>query len=273
MVQRPLRDLTPSAAATGLYDRWLEALDERLRDPATDRNELCREVLRGIYFPGLPEDVDEETLPLATRVALAHMDPRNVTLEPEYYDEIDEERYYPRKPLLWLWQMFDRSPLGGDVHLGVRLRRLLAPHVFASVGRNFKCFHFVEVSFGYNLEVGDDVVVHRNVLLDDRGGIELGDHVSISDYASVFSHTHSIDDIVDVTNARTVLGDHVRVTYGATVLAGVHVGVQGMVGARAVATRDVRAYHVNVGVPAKSVAVKSFAPGEHQRKTSVEEPD
>ncbi|MEE8486593.1 MAG: antibiotic acetyltransferase, partial [Gemmatimonadota bacterium] len=52
--------------------------------------------------------------------------------------------------------------------------------------------------------------------------------------------------------------------YGAVVLAGVHVGVQGMVGARAVATRDVRPYHVNVGIPAKSVRVKSIAPPSAQ---------
>lgn len=270
MVQRPLRPLTPSREATELYDAWLAELDDRLSDSDTDRNELCREVLRDLYFPALPRDVDETHLPPTTRVALANLDPRNVTLEPEYYHEIDEERYYARKPLIWLWQMFDRSPLGGNVHLGVRFRRMLAPHVLAKVGRNFKCFHFVEISFGYNLEVGDDVVVHRNVLLDDRGGIRLGNHVSISDYASVFSHTHSIDDIVDVTNAPTVLEDHVRVTYGATVLAGVHVGMQGMVGARAVATRDVRPYHVNVGIPAKSVAVKSFAPEEHLRKSGAE---
>jgi acetyltransferase-like isoleucine patch superfamily enzyme len=67
------------------------------------------------------------------------------------------------------------------VALPVRFRRALAPHVFARCGRNFKCFHNVEFSFGYNMEVGDDVVVHRNVLLDDRGVIRLGDRVSISD--------------------------------------------------------------------------------------------
>ena len=85
-------------------------------------------------------------------------------------------------------------------------------------------------------------------------------YVSISDYAAVFSHTHSIDDIQDIHNIPTVLEDGVRVTYGAVILAGVRVGVQGMVGARAVATRDVRPYHVNVGIPAKSVRVKSSAP-------------
>jgi acetyltransferase-like isoleucine patch superfamily enzyme len=163
--------------------------------------------------------------------------------------------------------MFDRSPLGGNIHLGVRFRRMLAPYVFKSVGENFKCFHFVEVSFGYNLEVGDNVVVHRNVLLDDRGGIKIANNVSISDDVSIFGHTHSIDDIWDVTNIPTILDDHVRITFGATVLAGVHVGVQGMVGARALATKRVRPYHVNVGIPAKSVRVKSIAPPEVQKNT------
>ena len=103
-------------------------------------------------------------------------------------------------------------------------------------------------------------MVHRHVLLDDRGGIQLADNVSISDYANIYSHTHSIVDQRDVTNALTVLEEGVRVTYHATVLAGVHVGEQGMVGASAVATKDVRPYHVYVGIPAKSVRVKPNAP-------------
>jgi len=35
-----------------------------------------------------------------------------------------------------------------------------------------------------------------------------------------------------------------------------------MVGANAVATKNVRPYHVNVGIPAKSVRVKPNAPAE-----------
>src|SRR5919112_1687787 len=110
---------------------------------------------------------------------------------------------------------------------------------------------------------GDNVVVHRHVLLDDRGGLVLGNGVSISDYANIYSHTHSIVEQKDVTNATTVLEDGVRITYHATVLAGVRVGVQGMVGANAVATKDVEPYHVNVGIPAKTVRVKPNAPAEY----------
>ena len=269
MTYLPLRDVRIRTDAADPYESWLADVETALEDPDLDRNRFVRELLGGIYFPALDPGADESRLPAATRVALASLDPETVTLEPEYYNEIDPDRYYPRKPLIWLWQMFDRSPLGGNVHLGVRLRRILAPHVFRKVGRNFKAFHFVEVSFGYNLEVGDDVVIHRNVHLDDRGGISIGDRVSISDHAAVFSHTHSINDINEVTCVPTVIRDDVRITYGAVLLAGVQVGRHGMVGARALATRDVRPYHVNVGMPAKSVRVKSIAPAEHQPDVNV----
>ena len=261
----PLRPLNPSDASVALYDRWLADLQAAL-ERGDDRWELCRRTLTGLYFPQLV-DVDPSTLPLASQVALAQMDARNITLEPEYYAEVDVEKFNERKPLLWMWQMFDKSPVGQNIHLGVRFRRVLAPFIFKRVGRNFKCFHYVEFSYGYNLEVGDDVVVHRNVLLDDRGGIVIGDKVSISDYANIYSHTHSIVDQLDVSNLTTYLEDGVRVTYHATVLAGTRVGTQAMVGAMAVATKDVRPYHVNVGIPAKSVRVKPNAPPEVYKLT------
>jgi acetyltransferase-like isoleucine patch superfamily enzyme len=270
MTHLPLRKLDPARSAVELYDAWLAEIEQALAR-GDDRWDLCRQTLTGLFYPELAE-ADASRLPTAVQVALAQMDARNITLEPEYYAETDVERFQERKPLLWMWQMFDRSPLGGNVHLGVRFRRVLAPHIFKRVGRNFKCFHFVEFSFGYNLEVGDDVVVHRNVLLDDRGGIVLGDRVSISDYANIYSHTHSIVDQTDVTNAQTVIGDGVRITYHATVLAGTKVGSNAMVGAMALATRDVRPWHVNVGIPAKSVRVKPNAPSEASKTTIVRQP-
>jgi acetyltransferase-like isoleucine patch superfamily enzyme len=253
------RDVEPLAR------EWLDEISGQLADPKCDRNALCRRVLTALWYPEYAANwesaVHDSKLPAATRLGLASMDPRSVTLEPEYYSDCDQERFQRVKPLLWLWYSFDRTAVGGqNVWLGVELRRRLAPYIFKRCGANFKAFQFVEFSFGYNMEVGDNVVVHRHVLLDDRGGIVLGNNVSISDYANIYSHTHSIVEQRDVTNATTVLEDGVRITYHATVLAGVHVGEQGMVGAMAVATKDVRGYHVYVGIPAKSVRVKPNAP-------------
>jgi acetyltransferase-like isoleucine patch superfamily enzyme len=189
MPHRPLRRLALPEPAASVIDDWLDDIDQRLREPGTDRYALCRDALFQLYYPGLAdyhEVVRDPRVPAASRAALLSLDPHHVTLEPEYYHEIDAERYARVKPLLWLWQGFDRSPMGGgNVDVGVRLRRVLAPYVFRRCGKNFKCFQFVEFSFGYNMEVGDDVVVHRHVLLDDRGGIVLGDKVSIADYANV----------------------------------------------------------------------------------------
>lgn len=271
----PLRRLAERPDSS-IATEWLEQVQSHLDDPSTDRAVLCRQTLCEIAYPEYAGNwetaVADAKLPLPTRLALDALDPRNVTLEPEYYAECEDARFQKVKPLLWLWYSFDRTVLGGqNVQLGVELRRLLAQRIFKRCGANFKAFQHVEFSFGYNLEVGDDCVIHRHVLLDDRGGIVMGNRVSVSDYANIYSHTHSIVDQKDVTDAMTRLDDGVRITYHATVLAGVHVGEEAMVGAMAVATKDVRPYHVYVGIPAKSVRVKPNAPESATTLTSIRE--
>jgi acetyltransferase-like isoleucine patch superfamily enzyme len=246
----PLRSVEIPAPAAAAYDAWLDGLAEELSRPDCDRRELCRRVLTQIYYPGLA-GVDPSTLPESTRIALLQLDPHNITLEPEYYAEIDLERYAKIKPLIWLWEMFDKSPLGENVHLGVKFRRLLARHIFRRCGRNFKAFHYVKLSFGYNIEVGDDVVVHRNVLLDDRGGIRIGDRSSIADYANIYSHTHALHDGRDVDTPAVIIGAGVRITYHATILAGVRMEDDAMLGALAVATKDIASGDVALGIPAQ----------------------
>ena len=174
----PLRKIAERPSRS-LATEWLESLSHALADANTDRALLCRDTLTSLYYPEYAANwdtaIEDESLPAPTRLSLASMDPRHVTLEPEYYGECHDEKFQRVKPLLWLWYSFDRSPVGGqNVWLGVELRRVLAKHIFKRCGENFKAFQFVEFSFGYNLEVGDNVVVHRHVLLDDRGGIVLG---------------------------------------------------------------------------------------------------
>jgi acetyltransferase-like isoleucine patch superfamily enzyme len=273
MAFRPLRQL-PARPLAAVADEWIERIASALTDPACDRALLCRRTLTELMYPQYATDwesaVRDASVPLGTRLSLASLDPRNVTLEPEYYAECDDAAFQRVKPLLWLWYSFDRTAVGGqNIDAGIRFRRVLAGHIFKRCGENFKAFQHVEFSFGYNIEAGDNVVIHRHVLLDDRGGIVLGNSVSVSDYANIYSHTHSIVEQRDVTDATTILEDGVRITYHATVLAGVHVGEQAMVGAMALATRDVRPYHVNVGIPAKGIRVKPNAPRHEEMLTTT----
>ena len=242
-----------------IYADFLKAISTKLEDPAADRNALCAEVLYQVYFPSqatYEETFEDPSLPLATRTALLNLDPRNITLESEFYKEIDEEKFARTKPLLWLWIMFDRSPLGHNVHLGVLFRRLLARHVFKKCGKILKAFRGVEFSFGYNISVGDNVTLHKYVFIDDRGEVVIGNNGNLSDFVNVYSHSHSINDITQVTCHKTVIEDGARLTYHSTILSGRRVGRECIVGSHAVVTRDVDDYHVAAGIPAQTVKVK-----------------
>jgi acetyltransferase-like isoleucine patch superfamily enzyme len=266
----PLRSVPLPSGTKARYDAWLGWVEEQLADPDCDRDALCRDILTQLYFPALAGH-DLDALPPTARIALDQLDPRNVTLEPEYYAEIDPDKFARVKPLLWLWEMFDKSTAGENIHLGVKFRRILARHVFRRCGRNFKCFQFVKFSFGYNMEVGDNVVIHRYVLLDDRGGIVLGDKSSVADYGNVYSHSHSLGDQRDVENPVTVLGAGARATYHATVLAGVEMAPDSMLGALAVATRSIASGDVALGIPAQP-KLKKPVPEERPKNPTTSDP-
>ena len=107
----PLRPLA-SRSVERVEREWLDRIEHELTDSATDRALLCRrtlaELLAPEYAASWDEAVEDDKLALGTRLALASLDPRNVTLEPEYYSDCDDARFQRVKPLLWLWYSFDR---------------------------------------------------------------------------------------------------------------------------------------------------------------------
>jgi acetyltransferase-like isoleucine patch superfamily enzyme len=256
------RLLTPTPAAEKLFTSWIDGLDREFmnRDPE-HRSVVVRDALHQLHL-GRPHTASDPSAPASTQALLHSFDPRNATLEPEYYGDVDPGKYAERKPLIWFWMMYDRSPVGLNHWLGFRMRTMLARHIFKFCGKNVKIFHGVEFSYGYNLTVEDNCVIHKYVLLDDRGEIVIHEGTSISDYANVYSHDHDLNDGMIVSNRRTEIGPRARITYHATVLSGVKVGEHGLVGSIGVASKNVEPYHVVAGVPAKPVKVKPIAPEE-----------
>jgi len=260
------RPLKPTPAAERVFMEWIDKLDEEFTNRGPEhRSNVVREALHQLYL-GRRYASPEPSAGLAQQALLHSFDPRNATLEPEYYGDIDAVKYAERKPLIWFWMMYDRSPVGLNHWLGYRMRHMLARHVFKHCGKNVKIFHGVEISFGYNLTVEDNCTIHKYVLLDDRGEIIIHQGSSISDYANLYSHAHDLNDGMIVTDQKTEIGPKARITYHATVLSGVRVGEHGMVGSLGVASKDVAPFHIVGGIPAKPIKVKSIAPEELQVK-------
>ena len=128
------------------------------------------------------------------------------------------------------------------------------------MGKNVKIFHGVEFSYGYNLTVEDNCVIHKYTLLDDRGELIIHEGSSISDYANIYSHEHNLNDGMIVTNTKTEIGPKARITYHSTVMSGVRVHEHGLLGSMGVATKDIPPYTIGAGIPAKPVKVKTIAP-------------
>lgn len=256
------RVLNPTPAAEKTFLTWIDQLDREFmnRDPQ-HRSDVVRNALYELYL-GRPYAAPNAKASLAEQVLIHSFDPRNATLEPESYGDVDVVKYNERKPLIWFWMMYDRSPAGLNHWLGHRVRAMLARHVLKHCGKNVKIFHGVEVSFGYNLTIEDNCTIHKYVLLDDRGEIIIHEGSSISDYANVYSHAHDLNDGMLVDNHRTEIGPKARVTYHATVLSGVKVGEHGMVGSMGVASKNVEPFHIVGGIPAKPIKVKPIAPEE-----------
>jgi acetyltransferase-like isoleucine patch superfamily enzyme len=97
------------------------------------------------------------------------------------------------------------------------------------------------------------------VMLDDRGEIVIKKGTSISDYAAVYSHAHDPIDASVVENRKTEIGPAARLTYHSSVMAGVKIGEDAIVGAMSVATKEVADHSIVGGVPAKQLKTKDEA--------------
>jgi acetyltransferase-like isoleucine patch superfamily enzyme len=217
----------PTPEAEEVYRRWLRFLDDEfLRHCSPERrSEIVREQLTQLYL-GRPAGGKLNlalTSELPGNVLTLALDPMNVTLEAEHYADVDRDRFARRKPLLWFWRMFDRSPIGLNHWLGIRFRCMLGRHIFEHMGSSVKIHHGIDITYGYNLWIGDNVVIRQHALFNDRGGIRIGSNAIIGSYARVYSQVHDSKHFEQVRLETTVIGERARIGSHAIVLAGQHV--------------------------------------------------
>ncbi|MCL4360225.1 acyltransferase [Patescibacteria group bacterium] len=120
---------------------------------------------------------------------------------------------------------------------------------------NLYHYGFRKLTIGKRCFLGDDV------MLDVRGGIRLGDDVTLSSRVSIVTHinvgypNHPLQKYYPTREAPVVIGDGSYIGTGAILLPGVRIGNMSIVGAGAVVTRDVAERTVVAGVPARRIKV------------------
>lgn len=132
------------------------------------------------------------------------------------------------------------------------------------IGRNASvfmgCYWYFYRPFGRNPQMilGDNSIVNRRCTLDGRGGLRIGNNVSISPEVSLITSTHRANDpLFGVEDRPIMIEDYAWIGSRATILPGVTVGRGAVVAAGAVVTRDVSAYAIVGGVPARMIGTRA----------------
>lgn len=131
--------------------------------------------------------------------------------------------------------------------------------VGAKFGKRTVFYPGVWIQPGMNLKVGDDVDFALDVLITTKGGVTIGNRVLIGYRTSILSSNHLLPKKPERvfgaghTYAPVVIEDDVWIGCNVSVLPGVTIGEGAVIAAGSVVTKDIPAFTVAAGVPAKVI--------------------
>ncbi len=112
--------------------------------------------------------------------------------------------------------------------------------------------------------IGKNSRINRDCTIDLRGGLLIGDNVSVSPDVTILTNSHGVNDpSFREENGTVMIEDHVWIGTRAMILPGVTVGRGAVVAAGSVVTRDAPPMTVVAGVPAKTVGARDAAATEY----------
>jgi putative colanic acid biosynthesis acetyltransferase WcaF len=158
-----------------------------------------------------------------------------------------------------LWHMVQETIFRFSFRRADRWRAFLLRRFGATIGRNCLIRSNIKVEVPWNLTIGDNCMIGEAAILYSLGPITIGDNTIISQYAHICAGTH------DYTRSDMILhrvpvriGSDVWVCTDVYVGPGVVVGDGALVGARSTVVRDLPAWQICVGNPAKPVRKRPF---------------
>ena len=129
----------------------------------------------------------------------------------------------------------------------------LVQKLFGEFGESSRLMTPTTVVRGKNVKIGKRVVIMNNSLFMSAGGITIEDDVLVAANAQLISNNHDPEEHQIITCKPVVLKRNCWIGAGATILPGVTVGENAIVGAGAVVTKDVEPNTVVGGIPAKLI--------------------
>lgn len=121
--------------------------------------------------------------------------------------------------------------------------------------------------YGYNISVGDYFYSNHGMIITDGAKVTFGDHVFVAPNCVFTTAEHAIDPElrkkgVEIAKPITI-GNNVWIGANCTILAGVIIGDNSVIGAGSVVTKSIPENVVAVGVPCK--VIRKISPEDKTR--------
>lgn len=152
---------------------------------------------------------------------------------------------------------------GGRMLVFRHMRAWCCRHIFASAGKNINIEGGADFGIGNQIRIGDNSGIGIDCKL--RGPVTIGNDVLMGPEVIIFTngHNHEYTDIPirlqGTTESKEVrIGNDVWIGQRVIIMPGVTIGDGCIIGAGAIVTRNIPAYTVAAGIPAKVV--------KHRRK-------
>lgn len=133
-----------------------------------------------------------------------------------------------------------------------------------TVDKSFVMFPPFYTDFGKNIVIGKNVFINSGCRFQDQGGISIGDGTFIGYNAvlATLNHGIAIKDRRDTYPQPIQIGQNVWLGANVTITPGVTIGDGAIIAAGAVVNRNVAAYTIVGGVPAK--LIRALTPAERE---------
>lgn len=173
----------------------------------------------------------------------------------EIYDSVDEDFIAYQHLIVQRINDFNSTP---DTEDGIKRREAILREAMGTYGENLYVIPPVYANCGLtNVHVGRNVVINFNCTFVDDGEIFIGDDCMIGPGCNLATSIHPISPRLRrhklQYNKPIHIGNNVWFGAGVTVLPGVTVGDNAIVGAGSVVTKDVPANAIVAGNPARLI--------------------
>ncbi len=158
----------------------------------------------------------------------------------------------PRVLFALTWPLLELVPWKA----GIFLRYLWAKRLAKSCGENVLFETGVRVTHWDKIELGSNVAIFETCYLDGKGGIKIGDNVSIAHQSSLISFDFDISDPATLLKyspmrlKQIVIGNDVMIFSGVRVFAGANIASRTIIAANAVVREGYYESGVYAGLPA-----------------------